>query len=189
MEEPHWAHVHYPKIDYQNATTTARRRRSPAQQPRRGRSRAGEDLREAGHFTGRAEAPGGRGRGCGVRQREREDHLPSGAEGEGHHLLQLQRCGAEPPGPDQEVPRQRGAAHGQLLRRAQQRRVQRWQLLLHPAGRALPHGAEHLLPHQRGHDRPVRAHAADRRRRRLRELPRRLHRPHPRRAPVARRRG
>jgi hypothetical protein len=63
----------------------------------------------------------------------------------------------------QEVPRQCGAANGQLLRRAQQRRVQRWQLLLHPAGRALPHGAQHLLPHQRGHDRPVRAHAADRR--------------------------
>jgi Fe-S cluster assembly protein SufB len=37
-------------------------------------------------------------------------------------------------------------------------------LRLHPQGRALPDGAVHLLPHQRGEHRPVRAHP-DRRRR------------------------
>ena len=66
--------------------------------------------------------------------------------------------------------------HGRLLR-------------LHPQGRALPHGAVHLLPHQRRQHRPVRAYPADRRRGRLRELPRRLHRAHARREPAARRGG
>ena len=45
-----------------------------------------------------------------------------------------------------------------------------------PEGRSLPDGAFHLLPHQRRGDRPVRAHADHRRRRRLRQLSRRLHR-------------
>ena len=58
-----------------------------------------------------------------------------------------------------------------------------------PPGVRCPMELSTSLPHQRGHDRPVRAHAADRRRGRLRELPRRLHGTHPRRAPAARRRG
>jgi Fe-S cluster assembly scaffold protein SufB len=47
--------------------------------------------------------------------------------------------------------RQRGAARRQLFRRAQLGGVLRWQLRVHSQGRALPDGAEHLLPHQRGH--------------------------------------
>jgi Fe-S cluster assembly protein SufB len=45
--------------------------------------------------------------------------------------------------------------------------------------RALPDGAFHVLPHQRIGDRPVRAHADHRRRRSVRQLPGRLHRPDP----------
>jgi Fe-S cluster assembly protein SufB len=55
--------------------------------------------------------------------------------------------------------------------RAQQRGLHRRQLRLHPQGRALPDGAEHLLPHQREEHRPVRAHAHHRRRGQPRLLP------------------
>ena len=55
---------------------------------------------------------------------------------------------------------------------------------LHAEGRALPDGAVDLFPHQRGEHRPVRAHADHRRGRRLRELSRRLHRADARREPA-----
>jgi Fe-S cluster assembly protein SufB len=55
-----------------------------------------------------------------------------------------------------------------------------------PEGRALPDGAQHLLPHQRRQHRPVRAHADRRRRGQLRQLPRGLHRADARREPAAR---
>ena len=72
---------------------------------------------------------------------------------------------------------------------AQLRGLLRRLVLLHPQGRALPDGAVHLLPHQRRQHRPVRAHADRGRGGRLRQLPRGLHRAHPRREPAARRRG
>ena len=43
---------------------------------------------------------------------------------------------------------QRGAGRRQLLRGAELGRVHRWQLRVHPQGRALPDGAVHLFPHQ-----------------------------------------
>ncbi len=49
-----------------------------------------------------------------------------------------------------------------------------------PKGRSLPHGAFHLLPHQRGGNGTIRAHLDRCRRRRLRKLSRRLHRSHSR---------
>ena len=76
----------------------------------------------------------------------------------------------------QEVPRLGRPLHRQLLRRAQLRRLQRRIVRLRAQGRALPDGALDLLPHQRRGDRPVRAHADRRRRRRVRQLSRRLHR-------------
>ena len=72
---------------------------------------------------------------------------------------------------------------------AQLRGLQRRLLRLHPEGRPLPDGALDLLPDQRGGHGAVRAHAARRRRGRLRELPRGLHGAHARREPAARRRG
>jgi hypothetical protein len=53
------------------------------------------------------------------------------------------------------------------------------------AGRALPHGAIDLFPHQRAQHRPVRANADHRRPRLLCELSRRLHRAGARREPAA----
>ena len=66
--------------------------------------------------------------------------------------------------------------HRQFLRHAQLGGVLRRQLRLRAARRALPDGAVHLFPHQREADRPVRAHAHHRRQGLLRELSRRLHR-------------
>jgi hypothetical protein len=59
MTEPTWALVNYPKIDYQDAYYySAPEEEARTQQPRRGRPRADQDLREAGHFTSRTKAPG-----------------------------------------------------------------------------------------------------------------------------------
>ena len=74
----------------------------------------------------------------------------------------------------------------QLLRRPQLRGLLRRLLRLRAEGRALPDGAQHLLPHQRLEHRPVRAHADRGRRGRLRQLPRGLHGADARREPAAR---
>ena len=77
--------------------------------------------------------------------------------------------------------------HGQLFRRAECRCLYRRFFRLRPQGRALPDGAFHLFPHQRRGNRTVRAHPDRRRRRRVRQLSRRLHRADSRRKPAARR--
>ena len=77
----------------------------------------------------------------------------------------------------------------QLLRGAQLRGVHRRLLRLRAQGRALPDGAVDLLPDQRRRDRAVRAHPDHRRRGRLRQLPRRLHGAAARREPAPRRGG
>ena len=66
----------------------------------------------------------------------------------------------------QQVSRVGGAVHGQLLRVAQLRGLQRRLVRLRAEGRAVPDGALDLLPHQRAEHGPVRADA-DRRRRRI----------------------
>ena len=58
-----------------------------------------------------------------------------------------------------------------------------------PKGVRCPMELSHLFPHQRREHRPVRAHADRRRRGRLRQLPRRLHRAAARREPAPRRGG
>ena len=68
-----------------------------------------------------------------------------------------------------------GALHRQFLRGAQCGCLHRRLVRLRAQGRSLPDGAFDLFPHQRGRDRAVRAHADRRRRRRLRQLSRRLH--------------
>ena len=93
-----------------------------------------------------------------------------------NHLLLVRRSGSEPSRARREVSRHRRSAQRQLLRGAERGRVQRWIVLLRAEGREVPDGAVDLLPHQqRGHG-TVRAHADHRRRRRIGELSRRLHR-------------
>ena len=80
MEEPHWAHVHYPKIDYQNAYYYSAPKKKPELSSLdEADPELIEDLQEAGDFARRAEAFGRCGGGCGVRQREREDHVQENA--------------------------------------------------------------------------------------------------------------
>ena len=119
------------------------------QEPRRGGPGATQDVRQAGYPAPRAEDPQRHGRRCGHGQRLGEDHLQGGAGREGHHLLLLQRGGEASPGPRPQIPRHGGRLSRQLLRRAQLGRLLRRIVRLHPQRRALPDGAEHLLPHQR----------------------------------------
>ena len=160
-----------------------------SEEPRRGRSQAPRDLREARNSArGARRARGRRGR-RGLRQRLRRHHLQGQAGRAGHRLLLVLRSGARAPGARGAVPRHRGPVHRQLLRLAQLRGLQRRLVLLHPQGRALPDGAVHLLPDQRGKDRPVRTHPRRRGRGELRELPGGVHRPGARREPAPRRGG
>ena len=73
----------------------------------------------------------------------------------------------EHPELDPQVPRHRRAAVRQLLCGAERGRLLGRLVRLHPQGHALPDGAVDLLPHQREEDRPVRAHAHHRRGREL----------------------
>jgi hypothetical protein len=82
---------------------------------------------------------------------------------------------ARPPCPHRALHRQRRSLYRQFLRHAEFRGVHRRLVRLRAEGRALADGVVHLLPHQRGQDRPVRAHVDHRRRRQLRELSRGLH--------------
>ena len=158
-----------------------------AEQPRRGRSRGQDDVRQAGHPARRAEAPRRRRRRRGVRQRLGGDDLPREAEVVRHHLHVVLRSGARASRAGEEVSRLGRAVHRQLLRRAELGGLQRRLVRLHPEGRSLPDGAVDLLPHQRQGHGAVRADADHRGRGRVRQLPRRLHGADARREPAARR--
>ena len=195
MTEPTWAKVHYPKIDFQNlyyysAPKSTEGPKSLADvdpELLRTYEKLGIPLKEREILAGvQGRARGGR---CRVRQRLRRHHLQGGA-GQGRRDLLLDlggaarasRAGAEVSGLGR-------AAVRQLLRRAQLGGVLRRLVRLRAAGRALPDGALHLLPHQREGDRPVRAHAHHRRQGRLRVLSRGLHGADARREPAACRGG
>ena len=83
-----------------------------------------------------------------------QNWYPGDAEGRGHLLLVL-GCGSKPSGTHRALSGQRGAAGRQLLRGAQFGGVLRRLVRLRAGERALPHGALHLFPHQRGEHRPV----------------------------------
>ena len=95
MEEPHWAHVHYPKIDYQNAYYYS----APKKKPQlNSLDEADPELVETFKKLGISLEEQKRLVGVAVdvvfdsvsvKTTFQED-----AEGEGHHLLQLQRSGA-----------------------------------------------------------------------------------------------
>jgi Fe-S cluster assembly protein SufB len=90
MTEPTWARVHYPKIDFQELLLLFRAEVDRgAEEPRRGRSGAPRDLREARHSAARArDARRRRGRAAsgsrvgrrGVRFGLGGDHLQGGAQ-------------------------------------------------------------------------------------------------------------
>ena len=131
----------------------------------------------------------GRGGGRGVRQRLGGHHLQGEAGRAGHHLLLVLRSGAEASRAGEEVPRLGGAVHRQLLRRAELGGLQRRLVLYVPKGVRCPMELSTYFRINAAEHRPVRAHADRRRRRRVRQLPRRLHRADARREPAARRGG
>ena len=191
MEEPKWPNVHYPPIDYQALSyfSAPKQKKDGPEEPRRGGPEAARDVREARGAAARAgQARGGRGRRR-LRQRLRGHHVQGEAPGGGGHLLLVLRGGEGAPRPRAEVPGDRRPALRQLLRRPQRRGLLRRLLRLRPEGRALPDGAQHLLPDQRRQHRAVRADPARGRRGGLRQLPRGLHGAGARREPAARRGG
>ena len=191
MTEPHWPNVHYDPIDYQSIVYYSAPK-SMKDGPKslaevdpellKTYEKLGIPLREQEMLAGVAVDAVFDSVSVATTFR---DQAGRGRD----HLLLVLRGGARAPRAGQEVPRHGGAAQRQLLRGAQLRGVLGRLLRLHPQGRALPDGALDLLPHQRHEHRAVRAHADHRRRGRLRELPRRLHRAQARREPAPRRGG
>ncbi len=189
MTEPTWPNVHYPPVDFQDISYySAPKNQEEAGQPRRGRSRNPQDVRQAGHpaRASRRCSPASPSTPCSTRVSVATTFKKKLGE-LGIIFCSFSEAVREPPRAGAQVRRLGRAAHRQLLRRAQLGGVQRRLVRLRAEGRALPDGAVDLLPHQRQGHRPVRAHADHRRRGRLRQLPRRLHGADARRAPAARR--
>ena len=151
LEEPQWQNVHYGPIDYQDIVYYA------APKPKAELASLDEvdpEVRamfdKLGYLSGRA----GAAQRCGGRRHCRlgvGGHDVQGEAGRGgRDLLFVLRGGAGPSRSGTPLPGVGGALPGQLLRDAQLGGVHRRVVLLHPQGRALPDGAVHLLPHQRG---------------------------------------
>ena len=148
MEEPDWAKLDIPPIDYPGRLLLRRAQgEAEARLARRARSRDPARLREARHpdrgaegarrRRGRAQ---GRGR-RGVRQRLGRHHLPRRAEDGRGHLPLDQRGDPRISRAGPQISRQGGAAARQLFRLPELRGLLRRHLRLHPRGRALPDGA------------------------------------------------
>ena len=195
MEEPKWARVSYPPIDYQDIYYFAAPKAGPAPKSLdevdpellRTYAKLGIPLVEQEILAG-VEKP--RVAVDAVFElRFDRDHLQGRArQGRGHFLLVL-RGGARSSRSRTPIPRHRRAEHGQLLRHPQFGGVFRRLVRLCAARCALPDGALDLFPHQRTEHRAVRAHVDHRRPGRLCELPRRLHRAEAGREPASRRGG
>ena len=184
----HWPNITYTPIDYQAISYySAPRTKKPLGSLDDVDPKLLETYAKLGIPLTEQKLLAGVGGGRDLRQRLGRHDVQGQARRAGHHLLLVRRGGAGASRAGPEVSRLGGAGQRQLLRRAQRRRVQRRLVRLRAEGRALPDGAVHLLPHQHGGDRAVRAHADHRRRGRLGELPRGLHGAQARREPAARR--
>ena len=195
MNEPTWAKVHYPKIDFQDMYYYAAPKKTGGPKSLADVDPAllemyeklGVPLQGARDPRRRRAAQGCRR--CGDRLRLGGHHVPRRAGQGRHHLLLDRRGDPRAPRAGAAVPRLGRAGDRQLLCDAELGGLHRRLVLLHPQGRPLPDGALDLFPHQREEDRPVRAHADHRRRGQLCELPRGLHRADARGEPAPRRGG
>ena len=192
MEEPNWAKVELPadRLSRRSATTP---RRSPTPTGRRAwtrsiRSCCAPTRSSASRCASRRCWPASRSTTCSTASRSRPPSRRSWASSASSSARSREAV-QEHPGAGAPVSRHGGAAGRQFLRGAELGGVHRRLVRLRAQGRALPDGAVDLFPHQRRRDRPVRAHPDHRRRGRLCQLPRRLHRAAARREPAARRGG
>ena len=171
MEDPtrrqhsqRWAMVHYPDINYQDIVYYS----APKQKQLDSLDEVDPEIlatyQKLGIPARRAE--NARWRGCGrrLRQRLRGHHVQGQASRVGHRLLLHVRSHPQSPRARAKVPRLGRALFRQFLRHPQLRGLYRRLLRVRAAGRALPHGAIDVLPHQRGQHRPIRAHLGHRRR-------------------------
>ena len=196
MTEPTWARVDYPTIDYQDLYYYAAPKSTPAPKSLdeidpeilKTYEKLGIPLREVEMLEGVAPA-----------NRIAVDAVFDSVSVVTTFKAELAKAGVifcsisealrEHPELVQEVSRHRRSGDRQLLRDAELGGLLGRLLRLHPAGRALPDGAVDLFPHQRGEDRPVRAHADHRRQGLLRVLSRGLHGAAARREPASCRGG
>ena len=151
------------------------------------RPRTRQDVRQARHTARRAHGACRSGRRRRYGLRFRQNHVQGKTLAARHNILLHKRSRQEPPRARKAIPRHGGALPRQLLCCPQQRRVQRRLLCIYTQRRALSHGTLYIFPYQRPRYGTVRTHANRVRRRRIRVLPRGLHRTHARREPAARR--
>jgi Fe-S cluster assembly protein SufB len=190
LPEPDWQKVQFDPVDYQAISYYS----APKETPEK-KSLDEVDpccwppTRSWAFPIDRAEAPGRRGRGRGFRQRLGGHHLPKKLAEMGVIFMLHLRGRAGAPGAGAKYLGTVVPATDNFYAGPQLRRLHRRHLRLHAEEHPLPDGAQHLLPHQRGQHRPVRAHPHRGRRGQLRQLPGGLHRAAARREPAARRRG
>ena len=195
MDEPKWARVRYPKIDYPGHLLF-RRAEDPAPAPKsldevdpellRTYAKLGIPLIEQEILAG-VERPN-----VAVDAVFDSVSVATTFKAElakaGVIFCSFSEAVAKPSGTRAPLSRHGRADHRQLLRDAELGRVLRRLVRLCAAGRALPDGAFDLFSHQREEHRPVRAHADHRRQGLLCQLSRRLHGAQARREPASRRR-
>jgi Fe-S cluster assembly scaffold protein SufB len=178
MKEPEWAHVHYPKIDYQSISYFS----APKSDKDRPKSLDEVDPKLLETYDKLGIPLHERARLAGVAVDAVFDSVSVATT----FKAKLSEAGVifcsvlgsrhEAPRAGAQVPRQRRAVPRQFFRHAQLGGFQRRLVRLRAEGRALSDGAVHLFPHQRRQHRAVRAHADHCRRRQPRQLPGRLHR-------------
>ena len=180
MQEPTWARVDYPKIDYQDLYyySAPKPKKTIASLDEidpeilKTYEKLGIPLREVEVLEGVVRPEGERRVAVDAvfELGLRGNNLPGGAEEGGRDLHADLACDPAASGAGEAVSRQRGADLRQFLRDAEFGGVFRRLVRLCPAGRSLSDGAVDLLPHQRAQHRPVRTHADHRRQGRLCQL-------------------
>ena len=191
MDEPNWAMVSYPKIDFQDQYYYARPK-SMEEKPKSldevdpkllaTYEKLGIPLKEQMILAGVEGAEDAPAEGRKVAVDAVFDSVSVGTTFQdelkkaGVIFCSISEAIKEHPGTGQEIPRYRGAGVGQLLCHAELGRVFGWLVCLYAAGRPLPDGTQHLFPDQRRKHRPVRTHADHCRQGFVRFLSGRLHR-------------
>ena len=185
MEEPHWARVDHPPIDYQDLHYFAapKRRKGPGSLDEvdpellRTYEKLGVPLKEQAILAGVEPGESNVAVDAVFDSISVATTFRATLARAGVLFCPISEAVRDYPDLVQAAPGKRGATRRQFLRRTQQRRVHRRQFRLRAQKRALPDGAVHLFPHQCAQYRPVRADADHCRGRQPCQLFGGLHRP------------